>query len=365
MPTSGSPSRPTRVVVWGTGHVGRLAVACVLDHPELELAGVVVHDPTKAGRDGGDLCGRAATGVIATTDAAEALRHAQVLCYTATGDTRPQEAGADMALALRQGIDVVSTSVVSLVHPESAPDRRMVELLEAACKEGGASCFTSGIDPGVGNDLFPMTLLGVSSRVDRVRVTENLDYSTYDVGTVLFDVFGFGGPLDETPLILLPGVLSGTWGCAVHLIAEGLGVEVEELRESHSRVAADRDIEVAGKTVVAGTQAGMRFQVAGIVGGAPRIIVEHVTRLAPDVAPEWPTIGDGGGGYRVQIDGNPRMLMDLQIVGEDGDHNTGGLVVSVMRLLHSIPAVRAAPPGLLTPHDLPVVTGRGAMAAHL
>ncbi len=356
---------PTRVVVWGTGHVGRLAIGCVLQHPGLELAGVIVHDPAKAGRDAGDLSGGGPTGILATTDPAAALRGADVLCYTATGDTRPLEAAQDMAQALRQGIDVVSTSIVSLVHPASAPDRKLVELLEAACIEGQASCFTSGIDPGVGNDLLPMTLLGLCSRVDRVRVTENLDYSTYDVAEVLFDVFGFGGSLEDTPLILLPGVLSGTWGCAVHLIAEGLGVKVDELREEHSRVAASRDIEVAGRTVVAGTQAGMRFEVQGIVGGEARIIVEHVTRLADDVAPEWPRVGAdsqaGGGGYRIEIDGNPSLRMDLQITGEDGDHNTGGLVVSVMRLLHAIPAVRAARPALLTPRDLPVLTGYGAM----
>lgn len=353
----------SRVVVWGTGHVGRLAVACVLDHPDLELTGVVVHDPAKAGRDAAELCGRTTpTGVLATTDAARALDDCDVLVYTATGDLRPQEAADDMASALRRGVDVVSTSVVGLLHPASAPDQRLVAGLEKACAEGGSSCFTSGIDPGVGNDLFPLTLLGTCSRVDSVRVMEVLDYSTYDVASVLFDVFGFGGSLDDTPLLLLPGVLSGAWGCALHLLAEGLGVELDELRETSERVAHDRDLVVCGRTVPAGTQAGMRFEVQGVVAGEPRLVLEHVTRLAPEVAPHWPTVGGGGGGYVVSIEGSPRVRMQLEVVGEDGDHNTGGLVMAVMRLLHAVPAVRAARPGLLTPFDLPVLTGRGTMA---
>jgi 4-hydroxy-tetrahydrodipicolinate reductase len=32
-----------------------------------------------------------------------------------------------------------------------------------------------------------------------------------------------------------------------------------------------------------------------------------------------------------------------------------------MRLANAIPAVCAAPPGLLTPFDLPLITGRGLM----
>ena len=47
----------------------------------------------------------------------------------------------------------------------------------------------------------------------------------------MFDVFGFGHPLDYEPLITLPGVQTATWGPVVRVIAAGLGVEVEEIRE--------------------------------------------------------------------------------------------------------------------------------------
>ena len=53
--------------------------------------------------------------------------------------------------------------------------------------------------------------------------------------------------------------------------------------------------------------------------------------------------------------------MDLQLIGEDGDHNTGGLVATAMRIVNAIPAVCAAPPGLLSPLDLPLVTGTHLM----
>ena len=53
----------------------------------------------------------------------------------------------------------------------------------------------------------------------------------------------------------------------------------------------------------------------------PRIVVEHVTRLADDLAPEWPQ-PVGLSGYRIIVTGNPTYTCDVQMMGDDGDHNT-------------------------------------------
>jgi 4-hydroxy-tetrahydrodipicolinate reductase len=349
-----------RVVQWGTGNVGRLALRAIIEHPELDLVGLVVHSEAKAGRDAGELVGLPPVGVIATTDAAEALAaQPDVVSYMATADLRPGEAVADLVGVLERGIDVVSTSVVSLVHPPSA-DARLVAQLTEACERGGASCFTSGIDPGFANDLVPLTLLGVCERVDSVRVMEVLDYATYEQPEVLFGTMGFGQPLDASPLLLLPGVLTLAWGSTVGMLAAGLGVTLDGIEEWHERRAAEHDYDLGFGTVAVGTMAGLRFEVRGMVGGEARIVVEHVTRIGPDVAPDWPAL-PGQGGYQVEIAGNPAITCRLQLVGEDGDHNTGGVLATAMRVLNAIPAVCAAPPGLVSTLDLPLVTGRGLM----
>ena len=149
-----------RVAQWSTGNVGRLALRGIVQHPELELVGVLVHSPDKAGRDAGELAGLPPVGVAATTDPAELIGlGADCVSYTATGDLRPDDAVADMARILEAGTNVVSTSVVPLVYPPSAPPR-YTEPLEAACKAGGVSFLTSGIDPGFANDLIPFAFLG-------------------------------------------------------------------------------------------------------------------------------------------------------------------------------------------------------------
>ena len=349
----------TRIIVWGTGNVGRLGLHTVIARPDLELVGVVVSSPEKVGVDAGELLGLEPVGVACTDDVAPLLEAADVCAYFATADIRPNEAADDIARCLSAGLDVVSTSIVPLIYPPAA-DQRMVAMLEAACQEGGTSCFTNGVDPGWANDLLPLVLAGTCERIDTIRMMEVVNYATYDAASVLFDTMGFGKPLDETPLLLLPGILTHAWGPVVRVVAAGLGVELDGIEEWHERVPADRDIEVDAGTVAEGTAGALRFEVRGMIDGQPRIVLEHVTRLADEQMPEWPQ-PVGSGCYRVVIEGNPSMTVDVAAHGEDGDHNTGNLVTTVGRVLNAIPDVQAAPPGLLSVLDLPLQTGRGTM----
>jgi len=88
--------------------------------------------------------------------------------------------------------------------------------------------------------------------------------------------------------------------------------------------------------------------------------VEHVTRLRDQDCPDWPQ-PTGSGCYRILIEGSPSMTCELTLAGEDGDHNTGGLVATAARVLNAIPAVCAAKPGLLSPLDLPLYSARGLL----
>ena len=50
-----------RVVVWGTGFVGKMVIGEIVEHPVFELVGVGVSNPEKVGRDVGDICGLGTT----------------------------------------------------------------------------------------------------------------------------------------------------------------------------------------------------------------------------------------------------------------------------------------------------------------
>jgi len=237
----------------------------------------------------------------------------------------------------------------------------MTEPIVSAAVDGGVSLWVNGVDPGFANDWLPLVMTSVSERIDEVRCFEILDYSTYDNPTVLFDVMGFGKPMDETPMLLMPGILSLAWGSVVHQLAAGLGIELDEVVETVVRLPAPEKFEIASGPIEEGTAAALRFEVLGMLGGRPVCVLEHVTRLRPDLGPDWPQ-PSGQGCYRVVVSGEPNYTLDLQLLGTDGDHNTAGLKATAMRLVNAVEAVVAAPAGLLTALDLPLITGRGLVS---
>jgi 4-hydroxy-tetrahydrodipicolinate reductase len=252
----------------------------------------------------------------------------------------------------------VSSSVVPLVHPKSFfPEVR--DRLEAACREGKSSFFTSGIDPGFANDLLPLVLSGLCGRWEEIRIQEIINYATYDQPQVLFETMGFGKPMDSTPLLLSPGTLAFAWGGTIRLLADGLGLELEDVRQVFERLPAVRPVRIGSRTVEPGTMGALRFEVQGIVGGKPVVVVEHVTRIDDELAPEWP---QGKGSYRVFVKGDPGMRVEYEFWDEHGDHAVGGVLLTATRIVNAIPAVCAAAPGLLSAIDLPLITGRGLLS---
>jgi 4-hydroxy-tetrahydrodipicolinate reductase len=345
-----------RVIQWSTGNVGHFALRAIIGHPELELVGVYVHGKHKAGLDAGELCEQPPTGVLATNDIDEILAmDADCVVYTATADRRPREAVAEMARILASGKNVVSSSVVGLVHPKSLKAGFTGDL-EDACRDGGTSFLTSGIDPGFANDILPLVLSGVSEHWSQIRIQEIINYSTYDQPEVLFDTMGFGQPMDSTPLLLTPGALTFGWGGVIRILAEGLGLELDEIREVHERRPAKKPIQIGEHRVEPDTVGALRFEVQGVVDGQIALVVDHVTRLDDDLAPDWPS---GNGSYRVLIEGVPSMRCEYEFADENGDHAVGGVLLTAARLVNAVPAVCEAKPGLLSALDLPRITGKG------
>jgi hypothetical protein len=349
-----------RVVVWGTGNVGRHSLIGVDARPDLDLVGVWVSSEAKAGRDAGELAGLdRSLGVTATHDveAIVALRPDCVV-HTAMADNRLMEAIDDIKHLLAAGINVVSSGPVFLQYPQGTVPDSMIDPIVAAARAGRSSLWVNGIDPGFANDWLPLVLTSVCERIDEIRCYEILNYATYDQAMVIFDIMGFGRPLDDIPMLLQPTVLTMAWGSVVRQLAAGIGVELDAVEEEYVRLPAPETFEIASGTIEKGTAAALRFEVRGLRAGKPVVVLEHVTRLRDDLAPDWPQ-PTGQGGYRVTITGEPNYTLDLQMLGSDGDHNTAGLKATAMRLVNAVPAVVDAAPGLLTALDLPLVTGWG------
>ena len=353
-----------RVVVWGTGNAGRPAIRAVAAHADLELVGVIVSNPAKVGRDAGELAFIEPLGVLATPDTGVALASGvDAVVYTATADTRPDEAFADLLACLESGANVVSTSFYPLLHPASAP-APVVDAIERACATGDSSVFVSGIDPGWALDILPILVSGVSAGIEEIRVQEIFNYALYDAPDVVREVIGFGGPMEQTPMMLLDIALEMVWAPMVRILADALELKLDEIRTHVERRPLERTIDVPGMGVFEeGTQGAFRFEVQGIVDGRPLLVVEHVTRIDDDCAPDWPTSTQPGGIHRVRITGHPNL--DVTIHGtEPGEPGAagGGNATAANRIVNAIPAVCAAPAGPVSPLDLPPISGARQIA---
>jgi hypothetical protein len=351
-----------RVAVWGTGNVGQPAIRSVVANRQLELVGVIVSNPAKGGRDAGELARIGPTGVHATTSVGDVLAaKPDAVVYAATGDVRPADAIDDVLRCLAAGANVVTSAIYPLLHPPSAP-AELRERVTAACGAGGGtSIFVSGIDPGWAVDLLPLVLSGVAGRIDQIRCREIFNYATYDQPHAVRNLIGFGRPLDETPPMLFPESLDLVWGAMVRVLADGLGLTLDEMRHVVERRPLERTIDTPEMGVFEqGTQGAFRFELQGIVAGHTRIVCEHVTRIDDDLASDWPRPPAGQrGSYAVRIEGDPSFEVAVLLHGTNGSPADAGNATAAARIVNAIPAVCAAPPGIVGPLDLPLVTGRG------
>ncbi len=352
------------VVVIGTGPIGKEALLGVINHPDLELVGVGVSSTDKEGKDAGELCGMAPVGVMATRDwkSLTALTP-RCMAYFADGAMRTAEAVEDIRYALSSGINVVTTSLLGMIYPQAATED-VRGPLEQGCRDGSSTFWGTGIDPGFGTTQFPLALLSVADRIDAIRLYELGDISTYPVGWIMHDVYGYGQPMDFESPLLSSGILKDWWRGTVEEVAHAVGVTIDELTFDYDVAETTTGVETAWGHVDPGTIGAIRFQVNALVGDRPFVTLEHVDRVDPHAAPHWRSPVEAESiSYRVEIDGRPAYRAEVSFDREPGYEP--GAAATAMHAVNAIPAVVAAAPGVLGFQDLPPFYGKNAQPAKI
>jgi len=353
-----------RIVVWGTGFVGKMVIPEVVKHPLFDLVGVGVNNPAKVGRDVGDICGLGQPLGVVATDDVDALIDLAPDALVHYGPTAAYAADniALITRFLRAGIDVCSTAMTPWVWPRLHlnPPNWTVPITEA-CEIGESSCFTTGIDPGFANDLFPMTLMGVCGEVRKVRASELLDYTNYEGDYE--NEMGIGRPAEFRAVLENPDVLVLAWGATVPMIAHAAGIMLEAITTTWDKWVTPVERKTAKGVIPPGHVAAVRFTINGVYRGETRIQLEHVNRIGHDAAPDWPS-GTSEDVYRVDIEGTPSIFQETAFRFTDGsgrDAAAAGCLATGMRALNAVPAVNSLAPGWVTALDLPLIPGVGTI----
>ena len=343
-----------RVVQWTTGNVGRRALRAIAANPELELVGCFAWSAEKVGRDAGELAGIAKLGVAATDDAEALLAlEPDCVCYTPVWPD-PDE----LVRILEAGVDVVTTSAFVTGRGLGREARRRIE---EACLRGHSSIFGSGMNPGFAN-LLGLVSAGICDRIDRVSVLESVDSTGYASGDTEQSV-GYGRRPDDPELPALVERGTAVFGDGVELMAEGLGVELDEIACEAAFAVTTQDLALPGDWKIgAGCVAGIEASWQGRAAGRTLIDLQVRWRKGRHLEPDWPLEH----GYVVRVEGRPCVETRLQIRPPPDFEAKGfedsmqlGMIMTALPAVNAIPAVCAAPPGIRTYLDLPLVTGRG------
>lgn len=334
-----------RVAQWGTGNVGLRALAAVIEHPLMELVALRVFSADKAGRDAGDLCGKPATGVIASLDA-EAVIAARPDCVVYL----PNQADVgDMCRLLEAGINI-ATACVGFNHRDSIPpvDRAR---LEAACAKGQASVYATGSSPGWITELVPLALLNMQRRLDRFIITDYADMASRNSPDMLVNRLGFGTDpatrATDRPL----GTATST-PPTFRALAEAIGLPLDEVTTGIEYAVARNRTKVAIGTIEPGTIGALRMAVSGWRGGREVLTRYSLWYVTRDTEPAWDYRDSG---WRVQVKGDTSLDISIGFDVTPQDYPAYSPGLTAHPVINALPYVCNAAPGIVHTADLPML----------
>jgi hypothetical protein len=342
--------KPYRVAQWATGNIGGRALREVIRHPNLDLVGVLVYDPDKAGVDAGVLCGEKPVGIAATTDKAviTALGADCVLYMPRSFELD------DVVALLESGTNVVTTrgEVFGGGRKLAAEDR---ERILEACRRGDSSIFATGSSPGFISDSLPLALISLARRVDSVTIDEYANLSQRDSPHLLFEQMGFGGVTADYDG-RRAAFLVGEFGPALEPLAEAAGHAIDRWESIGEAAAARVTTTLAAGELAAGTVGAQRNILMGYADGVERIRFTANWYCTDDLEPAW-ELRPTGWRVRVRSDAPLDVELPFPVSLDEMGATTPGYTAN--RPVNAVPFVCQARTGILSVHDLPPITPAG------
>jgi 2,4-diaminopentanoate dehydrogenase len=345
---SGTSATPYRVVQWATGTIGLRALRGIIEHPELDLAGVYVHSPEKVGRDAGELCGLAPKGVSATGAIEDILAlDADCVLYM------PLFLDVDeVCRLLASGANIVTTCG-KFHHPDSM-DAALRSRIDEACRAGASSIHSTGSSPGFISEAIPLVLTSIQRQLTSLTIDEFANMSQRDSPEMMFDLMGFGRPMAPFEEFRAD-YLKSSFGPSLHLVADAIGLPLDSLRAHGELAAARSDTDIAAGRLKSGTVAAQRITVEGVRDGRTLLSFRATWYCTGDVEPSWdirPT------GWRVVVDGDAPLDVDIKMPVSLDDMAAVSPGYTANRAVNLAAAVCAAAPGVNATTQLPPAAAR-------
>ncbi len=324
-----------RVVQYGLGPIGSAVARHVVERAGLELVGGIDIDPTKVGKDVGEVIGLdRSVGRTVVERLAQVLEKTEADVVLHTTSSYFDLFKRQIVEVLEAGLDVVSTSEELsfpwLTNPNEAAE------IDAAAKKAGKTVLGTGVNPGFLMDSLPLNLTAICQRVDRVDVTRHMNASLRrgpfqaKIGSGM-TVEAFNAKMAEGRMghVGLPE--------SVGMIFDTLGKKLVRYESSVEPVVADRRIQTDYFKVQPGQVRGLKQVARGYAKEGEFVTLTFIAALEEPVNQDT-----------INITGVPDLEITLK--GTNGDLATVAITVNAIR------RVRQAAPGLVTMRALPLVT---------
>jgi 4-hydroxy-tetrahydrodipicolinate reductase len=323
-----------RVMHFGLGPVGAAVVKQVAVRRGLTSVGAIDIDPSKVGRDLGDVAGVGKRlGVKVSGDAAKALKsakpHVVILCTSSSIKKVLPQVEAILGARLP-----IVTTTEELSYPEYT-HVRYARKIDALARKARVAVLGTGVNPGFVMDALPIMLTAVCERVERVMVQRIQDARSRRLP--FQQKIGAGLTTEQFQRQVADNAVRHVGLTeSIAMIGDALGWTLDRITDDIQPKLATVTISSEYLAVDPGYVCGMVQDGVGYRKGEPVIRLHMEAYLG---APEsFDTI---------QIEGTPPLSLRM-LGGIHGDVATASIVIN------AIPNVLAAKPGLRTMRDLPL-----------
>lgn len=254
-------------------------------------------------------------------------------------------------------LERLTSRVLDRVLPRRASGQRF----QQACLKGGTSLFGTGLHPGVMVEQVVLRLAGLLEEVQQVHFLEVGDLSAAPDGMWGgLSSLGFGTQLHEVDsnhaiALMQHFYFNDVLGGVAHALF-GAGPERVRVERHVYPVPARVEIKAGGTVIKPGTVGAIHMTYRGYIDDRLFMTNEecwHVGQGNAHLGPDHPN--SLAGGHLIRIDGKPGHI-EMSSVPDDNAFKADWSAVtdiSVNAILDSIPAVCAAPPGVLMPDLTP------------
>jgi len=331
-----SGTGPIKVVHVGLGPIGAGVVRQVAERKGFRIVGAADIDPTKAGRDLGDIAkvGRALRVKI-SDDVRNTIKKTKpdvvVLCTSSS----LKKVTSQIEEILKLKVPIVSTTE-ELAYP-TKPNMKYARAIHQLAKKHKVAVLGTGVNPGFVMDALPIMLTGVCERVESLRIDRIQDAR---IRRLPFQQkIGAGLTREQFQAKVDDGSVRHV-GLAesVSMIADAIGLKIDRISDEIQPKMATVTVASEFLAVDPGYVCGIIQDGIGYRNGLPVITLHMEAYLG---APE---------SYdAVEIVGSPALKMKLA-GGVHGDIATAAIVVN------SLAKILEVAPGLHTMRDMPLAS---------